>query len=188
MKQTSSDQVVDYIQSSTFHLDALRTVDNLDLPDWAIGAGFVRNLVWDKLHGYSRITPLNDIDVLFFDKNNVAPEYEYEKEMENLLTTHNSEVNWSVRNQARMHIRNNDQPYTSTIDAMKFWLETPTCIAARLKKDGKIEIIAPHGLEDLLKLSVRPTLAGKSKRDEYAERLKDKNWLVNWPNLKLETT
>ncbi|MGL5397083.1 MAG: nucleotidyltransferase family protein, partial [Shewanella sp.] len=32
------------------------------MPQWCIAAGFVRNLVWDKLHGFDR-QPLNDIDL-----------------------------------------------------------------------------------------------------------------------------
>jgi hypothetical protein len=45
-------------------VEVLEFARDLNLPDWAIGAGFVRNAVWDHLHGYEFATPLNDIDVL----------------------------------------------------------------------------------------------------------------------------
>lgn len=41
-------------------------VADLKLPDGLIAAGFVRNLVWDHLHG-KNATPLNDVDVIFYD-------------------------------------------------------------------------------------------------------------------------
>ena len=40
---------------------------------------------------------------------------------------------WSVRNQARMHVRNGDAPYDSTADTLRHWLETPTAVAVRLE-------------------------------------------------------
>ena len=44
----------------------LGLVRALRLPDGWIGAGFVRNAVWDTLHG--RASPLSgDVDVLWFD-------------------------------------------------------------------------------------------------------------------------
>ena len=42
----------------------LRAARSLGLPDWCIAAGFVRNRVWDHLHGIAPPTPLADIDVL----------------------------------------------------------------------------------------------------------------------------
>ncbi|MGL4613057.1 MAG: nucleotidyltransferase family protein, partial [Shewanella sp.] len=35
------------------------------MPQWCIAAGFVRNLVWDRLHGLAPM-PLADIDVIYY--------------------------------------------------------------------------------------------------------------------------
>ena len=183
MSQHSKTQIIEYLEASPFHMEALQFVDDLNLEDWAVGAGFVRNLVWDNLHGYSKPTPLNDIDVLYFDKKNIAPEHD--KKFQDQLALSKPNFNWSVRNQARMHFRNNDKPYTSTINAMSFWLETPTCIGARLTKSGILEIIAPHGVDDLLNLSIKPTHSGKRKMHQYYERINSKRWLETWPNLRM---
>ncbi|MBL0408362.1 nucleotidyltransferase family protein [Microvirga aerilata] len=46
-------------------------VESLGLPDCWIGAGFIRNTVWDVLHGHEiDITRLNDVDVVFLDPSN----------------------------------------------------------------------------------------------------------------------
>lgn len=36
-----------------------------------------------------------------------------------------------LRNQEQMHIRNGDQPYSSALDAMRYWPETATAVATR---------------------------------------------------------
>lgn len=47
-------------------MQALRIAASYNLPDWWLAAGFVRNLVWDQLHGYAQPTPLNDLDLIYF--------------------------------------------------------------------------------------------------------------------------
>ena len=47
-----------------------------NLPDWAIGAGVLRNLVWDELHGYAQRTPARDVDVAYFDAADLSVESE----------------------------------------------------------------------------------------------------------------
>lgn len=171
--------VKDTLCRSVWHLETLRAVREMALPDWAIGAGFVRSLVWDRLHGFEKATPLNDIDVLFFDPEDTRSARELE--IEAALTEKISDRPWSVRNQARMHLRNGDRPYTSTADALCFWLETPTCVAVRLGAGDEIDVIAPFGLSDLIDMRIAPTARGRVRRAEYEERVARKNWLQTWP-------
>ncbi len=165
-------------------METLRAVRDLELADWAIGAGFVRSVVWDRLHGFAARNSIADIDVLFFDRGD--PSRETEMRITHQLIHALPDRPWSVRNQARMHVRNNDRPYLSTLDAISFWLETPTCVAVRLEPDDAVNIFAPHGLEDLIGMRVRPTQSGLKKIDQYGSRLRRKNWLAVWPQLKIE--
>ena len=89
---------------------------------------------------------------------------------------------WSVKNQARMHLANGDQPYCDTFDAMRHWLETPTCVAVRLHGSDTLELAAPYGIDDLLDMVLRPTPAGRRRNQSYGERIFNKNWLNKWPN------
>src|SRR5919197_5198152 len=111
----------------------LRAARDLRLPDWCIAAGFVRNRVWDHLHGISPPRPPVDIDVLYFDTSNPSKEreVEYERRLEALLPG----LPWQVRNQARMHVWKDLPPHTSTSDAMIYWLETVTAVGVRLEDD-----------------------------------------------------
>jgi hypothetical protein len=50
-------------------LDDLRLVRSLQLPQCYIAAGYIRNYVWDRLHGYPGRGRHNDIDVVYFDRS-----------------------------------------------------------------------------------------------------------------------
>ena len=81
---------------------ALRAVRDLNLPSWAIGAGAIRNAVWDHLHGFSNATVAQDIDVVFFDPENFSQERD--QELQNELSKALSNVQWDVTNQAAVHL------------------------------------------------------------------------------------
>jgi hypothetical protein len=46
----------------------------LKLPDGYIAAGYIRNRVWDHLHGFTERTPLNDVDVVYFNPHDLSEE------------------------------------------------------------------------------------------------------------------
>jgi hypothetical protein len=160
---------------------ALSAVRDLDLPDWAIGAGFVRALVWDRLSGHAEPTELGDVDVVYFDPSDLSPTRE--AELEAALAARLPGPPWSVKNQARMHVRNIDRPYRDTTDAIGHWLETATCVAVRLEADGHLKLLAPHGIADLVAMKLRRTPAGLAKRGDFEQRLAAKNWRRRWPKL-----
>lgn len=162
----------------------LRAVRSLNLPDGAVGAGFIRSIVWDAAHGFVPPTPVPDIDILYFDSRNLSRGRE--AAIERALHRRLSGLPVSVRNQARMHRRNRDAPYRDTPDALRFWLETATCVAVRLNRRGAIDIVAPYGLDDLLALCSRPTPAGRRKPEQYAARMAAKNWPAIWPRVRVE--
>ena len=54
------------IKRDPFRMDCLHALRTIDLPQGYIGAGFVRNAIWDELHEKVKPTPLNDIDVIYF--------------------------------------------------------------------------------------------------------------------------
>lgn len=162
----------------------LEIVRSLNLPDCWIGAGFVRNAVWDHLHGRSVSTVSTDVDVIWFDATRSTPEQD--EALEAVLRDLDPNVLWSVKNQARMHVQNGDEPYQSVTDAMRYWPETATAVAIRLREDGTYEIAAPLGFDDLFDLIIRP--AGRFATDKnaiYQDRVTSKNWLKVWPMLTL---
>lgn len=181
----SSGAVLTLIAADLQAMTILRAVRDLCLPDWAIGAGFVRNRVWDLASGKATPTTPGDIDVLYYDAADLSPEREAALEAR-LRAVLPGVPPWSVTNQARMHLENGDPPYASTEDALCCWLETPTAVAVRLEADDSLTLLAPHGLEDLFALRVRPTPRGRERLDAYRRRLAAKNWHAVWPGLRIE--
>jgi hypothetical protein len=171
-------KVVDILAGDPAAMAQLRAVRALELPDWCIAGGFVRNRVWDALTGQREVFHA-DTDALFFDPSDVSREREAKLEVR--LHEALPEVEWQVRNQARMHEFNGDAPYRDTAHAMTFWLETCTAVGARLTADDRIELLAPQGLDDLMNLVFRPTESGRKHYAAYRERIDTKPWRRRWP-------
>jgi hypothetical protein len=148
-----------------------------------IGAGFVRNAVWDHLSGQdTEALPLADLDVVFHDSVNATAEQDAAFEV--ALRIAAPDLPWSVRNQARMHERNGHRPYRDIADALAHWPETATAIAARLGQNG-VEILAPFGVEDVLEMIIRPTPAFLTKQEIPLARLESKGWRKRWAGLRI---
>ncbi len=161
----------------------LEVVSHLGLPDCWIAAGFVRNAVWDALHGRAPQPPLGDVDVIWFNPDSC--EVALDRTIEDKLRAAAPSINWSVKNQARMHFRNNDPPYQSATDAMRYWPETATAVAARRVGKDNLEIVSPLGLNDLFNLVLRPTQRfATEKLPIYENRVRSKAWIETWPLLK----
>lgn len=140
------------IENDVYMMSILKAVEKLNLEDAWVCAGFIRNKVWDILHNIT--TPLNDIDVIYFDTNDSS--WEKEKQLEEELEFLLPDQPWSVKNQARMHLINSFRPFTSSYDGVAHFPETPTAIAVRMYNQD-IEIMAPYGLQDLFEMRVKPT-------------------------------
>ncbi|MCR9940395.1 nucleotidyltransferase family protein [Vibrio owensii] len=162
-------------------MKAMECARSLALPDCYIAAGFVRNLVWDHLHQKQNPTPLNDLDVVYFDPDELDEQayLKYETQLNALMP----EFNWQVRNQANMHIRNGDNPYQSTLDAMSYWPEKETAVAARLNEKNQIDCISAFGFESLFE--ARITYNPKRTLALFQSRVESKNWLITWPQLQV---
>lgn len=160
----------------------LRAVRELALPDWCIAAGFVRNRVWDHLHGIVPAREPVDIDVLYFDAGDLSREREseHERRLDQLMPG----LPWQVRNQARMHVWKDLPPHRDTADAMVYWLETVTAVGVRLEDDESITVVAPLGTDDLLGLRCQPTAFGRTRRHEYEARIASKRWREMWPKVR----
>ncbi|MBZ4679813.1 MAG: hypothetical protein JG763_2442 [Shewanella sp.] len=155
--------IKNWLKQDRMRMQTLECVANLGPIDAWLAAGFVRNLVWDKLHG--TVSRLSDIDVIYYEPKLVAA----------------LDLPWSVKNQARMHLKNNHQPYVSVSDAMSYWPEQQTALAVRLRA-GELQLLNLFPLGPLLALELSPN--PKSTPGVFESRLKAKNWLADYPLIK----
>lgn len=177
-------QLKKIVENDVYMISILKAVEKLKIEDAWVCAGFIRNKVWDVLHNIT--TPLNDIDVIYFDTTDTSLEKEkqLEKELEILFPNQP----WSVKNQARMHLISGFNPFTSSYDGVAHFPETPTAIAVRMCNQD-LEIMAPYGIQDLFEMKVKPT-PFYQENDElhsiYVERIKKKKWNEIWENLSIK--
>lgn len=158
--------------------EILRIVKMLNIPDAWVGAGCIRNRIWDYLHEKETPIHIHDIDVIFFDS--VKKDKAIELAIEYELKKHYPKYNWSVKNQARISEKNGNQ-FTSCYESISYWPETATAIAARIDMSDQLEVIVPYGVDDLIQLKLRPT--PHIDKSVFKDRIQKKDWLINWPKL-----
>ena len=180
MKLENDKDIIQLIREDKWMMEIISTASKLNLPDWWICAGFVRSKLWDTLHGFER-TPLSDIDIIYYDvKNRKETE---EKRLEEILCQLLPGIPWSVKNEARMHLRNNLKPYADSEDAIAKFPETATALGIRLNNEGGLILTAPHGVDDVLNMVVRPTpffQESDGLMKLYKARITQKNWKIRW--------
>jgi hypothetical protein len=175
------EDIAAFLSRQSHIVSLLRPVAALRIPDCWIGAGLIRNAIWNYLHGLPmEPIPGSDVDVVYCDDSDAN--LERDLAIERRLLDEFSDVPWSVHNQARMHERNGDAPYRNTADAIRCWPETATAIAARIFEDN-VQVIAPHGVGDLVSMIVRPSPAFACKLPIYRSRWAAKGWAQRWPRL-----
>ena len=176
------DRLEALVRATPHFMAMLTAVEATGLPDAWIAAGAVRSLVWDALHGRPPSTDWADVDVLYFDAADTtkAPEKAAEARLNALVPG----VPWEVRNQARMHLKTGRPPYRDTEDGLRNFAETPTAVAVRLR-DGAVEGLAPHGLDDLFACIARPVFDTPRMAAFYRDRMAAKNWPARWPRVRI---
>ncbi|MFA6554115.1 MAG: nucleotidyltransferase family protein [Candidatus Paceibacterota bacterium] len=174
--------ILKIIEDDKWMMDILHVAQKLNLPDWMIGAGFVRNKVWDYLHGYkNEKVPTRDIDLIYFDKNNIDENKDSQLSLE---AKEKTGVDWEIVNQAYTHKWHNRGSYKDTQDALADWVEIPTCIAVSMDNNGELRLHASFGIDDLVNLVVRMN-PRCSDAGAYNDRVVSKRWKEKWPKLNI---
>ena len=190
LRPASSDQkkqLIQIVRSSSGLMAALRAVRDLNLASWAIGAGAIRNAVWDHQHGFAGQTAAQDVDLVFFDREDLSREWEQELQLR--LSHVLPGIIWDVTNQAAVHLWYEQEfghpvtPLDSLQEGMSTWPEYATCVGVSLCADDRLEVIAPHGLDDLFSMVVRWNPIRVSA-EAYLQRVRQKSFSNRWPQVK----
>ncbi len=180
----SETDITKLIENDPWRMDVLRAAATLNLPDWWIGASFLRNIIWDAIEG-NESSSTRDVDLVYFDSKNINPQtdWAYDEHMKKNFPF----ADWEVRNQARMHYVNDFAPYTSTADGIAHWVETATCIAVKIEGD-KLRYLFCHGTDDLFGLVARPIAQFRTPQllPVFYGRIEKKQWREKWPHLRVE--
>ncbi len=167
---------------------ALTAVARVQIPNWCIGAGAVRDAVWDAL-GMNHTTQLpRDIDMAYFDPSDVSRGRDLR--VEDQLRQTVPDLPWEVTNQAGVHLWFHEvfdhsvAALCSLEEAVASWPETGTAVAVTLEAGGQMKVIAPLGLEDLMGMVVRRNPRRVSLAT-YRDRVVCKRYSVRWPEVRV---
>jgi uncharacterized protein len=181
----SKQRLREIVQETDWLWRALNAVRDIDPPCWCIGAGAIRNAVWDALHSRSTPSFLEDIDVAYFDRTELSAERDEQYRL--ALLKQEPDLPWEVTNQAGVHLwfetvfGHAVGPLESIEEAVASWPETATSIGVRLDRDDHLQIIAPLGLDDLFGMVVRRN-PRRVSLEVYRKRIETKKYLERWPN------
>jgi len=181
-----ADRLAALARATPWFMDALAHARALRLPAWCVGAGAVRNLVWDALHGHAAPSALSDVDVAYFDASDLSAARD--AALQARLAAAAPGTPWEVTNQAGVHLwferhfGHPVAPLRSLEDAVASWPEFATAVGVRLDDDDRLHVIAPLGLDDLFAMVVRRNPARVSL-ETYRQRVASKRYAERWPRV-----
>ncbi|KAA2234127.1 nucleotidyltransferase family protein [Salinarimonas soli] len=163
-------------------LEALR---GLGLPQWRVVAGCLYQTVWNSLTGRPRGYGIQDYDVIYFDPD---PSWEAEDRVIGRVAeaTRGGVGPVQARNQARVHLWFEARfgvpypPLAAADDSLVRYASVVHAVGVRLEADGRLDVAAPFGLDDLFGLVVRPNpaIANRESHARKGARVK-----ALWPEL-----
>lgn len=178
--------LIEMVRQTGWMMEALRAARELGLRDWCIGAGALRNLVWDQLHGHAHPSRLADVDLAYFDPGSL--DGAQDAALQARLSERLPGLPWEVTNQAGVHLwferyfGHAVPPLASLAEAVASWPEYATAVGVWLDADEGLKLIAPLGLDDLLGMVVRRNPRRVSIA-EYRRRTESKAYAQRWPRV-----
>ncbi|MDF5713671.1 MAG: nucleotidyltransferase family protein [Rhizonema sp. NSF051] len=158
----------------------LPAITQVNLPNWWLAGGAVRNTVWHSIFGDDCKLFIKDFDIAFFD---IEGERSQEQAAKAILIEQFPNHQFDIKNQASFaRWRVGRRTYNSTEDGITDWLHTATAVGVKLDAQGQWQFFTPYGLDDLFAGIVRPTPA--HTYDQNAEQ-KAAEFMQKCPCLRL---
>jgi uncharacterized protein len=157
------------IRSEPVLMDVLEAVRDLRVPDGWLVSGAIYNLVWNRLTDRASFYGVNDIDIIYFDGDDLS--WDAEDRVIRLIEAALLDVPVPVqpRNQARVHLWYEQKfgiafaPLASACESLERYASKTHAVAARLDDAGALELVAPFGLDDLFAFRVTPNTLADSR-------------------------
>ena len=187
---TETEQLLQMLKKNKSVQFILEHAKELNMPNWYLGSGGIVQTVWNIKHGFDPEYGMKDYDLVYYDANNTSSEaqdvfIEKGKELFKKIP-----VLVEIVNEARVYLwyrkefgyPTDQEQYKSVEDAISVWPTTATAIGVRKNADGKFQVYAPFGLDDLMNMIVK---ANKPRITEKVYQDKVDRWTKVWPNLKV---
>ena len=179
---------IEIIKQNEDLINILDYLDELELPNFYIAAGSVFQTIWNYYDNKPLNYKIKDIDIIYYDSNNLSKEDE--KELENKIINHFKNLNYEfdVHNEARMHLwkkeneNKNINQYKNSEDAIEKWIATVQCVGIT-KEKNEIKVYAPYGLSDILGRTIRPIKHKANSKELYYKKVESLKKRFNHLNI-----
>ncbi len=164
--------------------DLMRLLEHLRgvaLPQWRLVSGCLYQTAWNVLTNRPRGTGIQDYDVIYFDSKDLSWEAE-----DAIIKRVIAAVPLQIRNQARVHLWYEPHfgvpyaPLRTADESLTRYPVTVQAVGARLENDGRLDIIAPFGLDDVFAMVMRPNSLFKHRPTFEAKIARTR---LNWPEI-----
>ena len=164
-------------------MQVLRTVAELDPPEWLLFSGAVYQRVLNDQTGRPLDYGIKDYDVGYFDASDISYDAEdvvirkvaaaFEPPLREMV---------EVRNQARVHVWFQDHfnepydPLTSSAEALGRFVSPLFAVGVKLDAADRMTVHAPFGLDDLFAMRLQPNPTRRSPNYEKIAAAAKARW------------
>ena len=188
-----NEKFIEIIKQNKELMLILNYISELNLPNFYIAAGSIFQTIWNYYDNKPLNYGIKDIDVIYYDKNNLSKEDEQvlEDKIVEYFKKLNINYQFDVHNEARMHLWKKDNEnkeidqYKNSEDAISQWIATVHAIGVT-KIEGEIRVYAPYGLSDIFSRTIRPIKHKANSKELYDKKAKcwkerfDKLNVIEW--------
>jgi uncharacterized protein len=174
------------IRSDADLMRLLAAIRALRLPQWRLVAGCLYQTVWNVLTSRPPHTGIKDYDLIYFDDRDLSWAAEDAVIRRVAAATRGCVGPVEVRNQARVHLWfesrfGSPYPRLSSADAaLSHYASVVHAVGVRLEDDGRLDVAAPFGLDDVFAMVIRPNPALDNAASHSRKALRAK---LTWPEL-----
>ncbi|MEY2196368.1 nucleotidyltransferase family protein [Neobacillus sp. BF23-41] len=149
------DTLLEIVNKSEPLRRVFKVLQHSELPfDYYIGAGCITNTVWNYQSGFPLKYGISDVDVVYYDGEDLSPESEQKYRDELVCKLGDFPFKLDVKNEAGVHLWYEKKfgfsikPYKSLKTAIDSWPTTATALGIRKEQTGSYKIYAPYKLDE----------------------------------------
>ncbi len=180
------DWLEDIVRADPGLMTLLVRLRDLGLPQWRLVAGCLYQTVWNVLTGRPRGTGIRDYDLIYFDPDDLSWKAEDSVIQRVAAATSRGVGPVEARNQARVHLWFEARfglaysPLSSADEALRRYASVVHAVGVRLDEAGRLDVVAPFGLDDLFGMVIRPNRALDNAASHGAKAMRAR---AIWPEV-----
>ena len=188
--EKQNEEFISILKQNKDIMSILDYLSKIKLPNFYIASGSVFQTIWNHLDNKPLNHNIKDIDIVYFDTDNLSQEYEtdLENQIINYLKSINLNYEIDIHNEARMHLWKKDNEnknidkYQNSEEAIEKWIATVQAVGIT-KENDTIKIFAPYGLSDIFSKTIRPIKHTTNSKELYTKKIE--SWKKRFDNLNI---